>query len=226
MELTMQLQVEEPETELIEFLGYEIPERFSVLFWISHQDYEDPFSVKLHYEIGEEGTPSVVETRISGSNYTLASENSAPDGENRLHSGLYYRGKVFRHHLTWTEKNFKDLFITGLQVAIQRDYKPEELKKGRFIHHSARRLNRQELKSFELQIREELASRRTLSPEFLKGVLRKREKYRLENGSHRGFNQRLADQEAVTIKAVEKWIQKAEKLPARAVKKTTKKKGK
>ena len=219
MELTFQLQVEDPEAELIDFIGYEIPERFSVLFWISPQDFDDPFSVRFFYEIGDEGTPSVVETRISGSNSSLA-------GVIGDHAGFFYQGKVFRHHLAWVEKNFKDLFITGLQIAIQREYRSEELRKGRFLHHSTKKLDRETLKEFELQIREELGSRRKLTPEFLKEVLQKRAQYKKEHSSHRGFNQRLADQEAVTIKAVEKWIQKAEALSLDSIKKPTKKEGK
>lgn len=217
MELTIQLQVEDPATELIDFLGYEIPERFSVLFWISPQDFDDPFTVKFHYEIGDEGTPSVVETRISGSNSALAGAIPPLDGVKSAHSGFYYQGRVFRHHLSWVDKNYKDLFITGLQIAIQREFKLEEF--GRFFTQTVKKLDLPTLRKFEAQLREELGSRRKLTPEFLKEVLKKRERYFSEHGSHRGFNQRLAEQEGVTPKAIEKWIKKAEDLPKKPIRK-------
>ena len=64
--------------------------------------------------------------------------------------------------------------------------------------------------AFEKKIREEVGRSRKLTPEFLKGILEERAKYKSSKGSHYGFNEYLASKEGVGVKAVEKWIAKAE----------------
>ena len=42
MKIVAQVQIEDRQAELIEFLGYEIPDRFSVLMWFSLETFDDP----------------------------------------------------------------------------------------------------------------------------------------------------------------------------------------
>ena len=73
-------------------------------------------------------------------------------------------------------------------------------------------------KDFERQMREELGSKRKLTPEFLKEILEKRDIYREIHGSHLRFNKTLAEEEKVSVKAVEAWVAKAEALFANKAK--------
>ena len=87
------------------------------------------------------------------------------------------------------------------------------MKNNRVINFATKKIDHTSLKAFEKQMREEVGKTRKLTPEFLKGILSEREKYRKVKGSHYGFNNLLADREGVSIKAVEKWVAKAESLP-------------
>lgn len=197
MEYSTAIAVEDPTVKLVNFLGYEIPEKFSVLFWISKQDFGDPFTVKFYYEIGEEGTPSVMEVRVSGQH---------PDN-----FPSHYQGKVFRHQLEWVEENYSSILIGGLQVAIQRRYSLEEWQNGHLsLRKSPKKLDFRTLEDFERQMRKELGSKRKLTPEFYKDILKQRQTYKKKHGSHRGFNEILRKQEGVSVKTVESWVTKAE----------------
>ena len=47
MKYSSAVAVEDPKVKLVDFLGYEIPEKFSVLFWIDREDTGSPFTVKF-----------------------------------------------------------------------------------------------------------------------------------------------------------------------------------
>jgi hypothetical protein len=220
MKILGQVQIEDRQVELIEFLGYEIPDRFNVLMWFSLEDFDDPegksffldppFGVKFYYEIGIEGTPNVVEVRIQGAQNERANESDPLANDFGIYEGVEMRGRVFRHNLGFVEKNFTDILILGLQFVIQKEYKKRDLASGKKIDYITKRVDRGSLLAFEKEIREEVGKSRKLTPEFLKRVLEERARYKKSKGSHYGFNEYLADKEGVGVKAVEKWIAKAE----------------
>jgi len=220
MKILGQVQIEDSQAELVEFLGYEIPDRFSVLMWFSLETFDDPkgksifleppFGVKFYYEIGAEGTPSVVEIRIQGAQNERASEKDLIANDFGIYEGFEIRGRVFRHNLGFVEKNFTDILITGLQFVIQKEYKKRDFTSGEQIEYITKRVDRSSLLAFEKKIREEVGKSRKLTPEFLKRILEERAKYKILRGSHYGFNEYLAGKEVVSVKAVEKWIAKAE----------------
>jgi len=220
MKILGQVQIEDQQAELIDFLGYEIPNRFSVQMWFSLEDFNDPqgksiffdppFGVKFSYEIGAEGTPNVVEVRIQGGQNERADESHPFVNDFGIYEGIEVRGRVFRHNLGFVEKNFTDILITGLQFVIQKEYTKRDLKSGKRIDYITKRINRDFLLAFEKEIREQVGKSRKLTPEFLKGILEERTRYKKSRGSHYGFNACLASKEGVGVKAVEKWIAKAE----------------
>jgi hypothetical protein len=220
MKILGQVQIEDRQAELIEFLGYEIPNRFSVQMWFSLEDFNDPkgksifleppFGVKFSYEIGAEGTPNVVEVRIQGGQNEHADESHPFVNDFGIYEGIEVRGRVFRHNLGFVEKNFTDILITGLQFVIQKEYTKRDLKSGKQIDSITKRINRDSLLAFEKEIRERVGKSRKLTPEFLKRILEDRTRYKNAKGSHYGFNEYLASKENVWVKAVEKWIAKAE----------------
>lgn len=220
MKILGQVQIEDRQAELIEFLGYEIPNRFSVLMWFSLETFDDPegksifvdppFGVKFSYEIGAEGTPNVVEVRIQGGQNERADESNPFANDFGIYEGMEVRGRVFRHNLGFVEKNFTDILITGLQFVIQKEYTKRDLKSGKQIDYITKRINRASLLAFEKEIREQVGKSRKLTPEFLKGILEERARFKESKGSHYGFNELLASKEGVGVKAVEKWIAKAE----------------
>ena len=220
MKILGQVQIEDQQAELIDFLGYEIPNRFSVQMWFSLEDFNDPqgksiffdppFGVKFSYEIGAEGTPNVVEVRIQGGQNERADESHPFVNDFGIYEGIEVRGRVFRHNLGFVEKNFTDILITGLQFVIQKEYTKRDLKSGKRIDYVTKRINRDFLLAFEKEIREQVGKSRKLTPEFLRGILEERTRYKKSRGSHYGFNAYLASKEGVGVKAVEKWIAKAE----------------
>ena len=225
MKILGQVQIEDRQAELIEFLGYEIPDRFSVQMWFSLEDFNDPqgksifldppFGVKFSYEIGAEGTPNVVEVRIQGTQNERASESDPLANDFGIYEGIEIqgfgvRGRVFRHHLGFVEKKFTDILIIGLQFVIQGEYKKRDLTSGKQIEYIMKKVDRPSLLAFEKKIREEVGKSRKLTPEFLKRILEDRTRYKNAKGSHYGFNEYLASKENVGVKAVEKWIAKAE----------------
>jgi hypothetical protein len=225
MKILGQVQIEDRQAELIEFLGYEIPDRFTVRMQFSLETFDDPqrknvfleppFVVKFCYEIGAEGTPSVVEVRIQGTQNERASESDPLANDFGIYEGIEIqgfgiRGRVFRHHLGFVEKKFTDILITGLQFVIQGEYKKQDLRSGKQIEYKIRKVDRPSLLVFEKKIREEVGAIRKLTPEFLNRILKERAKYKSLRGSHYGFNDYLAGKEMVSVKAVEKWIAKAE----------------
>lgn len=220
MKILGQVQIEDRQAELIEFLGYEIPNRFSVQMWFSLETFDDPqgksifseppFGVKFSYEIGVEGTPNVVEVRIQGGQNERADESHPFVNDFGIYEGIEVRGRVFRHNLGFVEKHFTDILITGLQYVIQREYKKRDLSSGKKFDEIFKRVDRASLLAFEKKIREEVGKSRKLTPEFLKGILEERARYKTSKGSHYGFNEYLASKEGVGVKAVEKWIAKAE----------------
>lgn len=220
MKILGQVQIEDRQAELIEFLGYEIPDRFSVLMWFSLETFDDPqgksifltppFGVKFSYEIGLEGTPNVVEVRIQGSQNEREDESNPFVNDFGFYEGIEVRGRVFRHNLGFVEKNYTDILITGLQFVIQKEYKKRDLASGKKIDYITKRIDRASLLAFEKKIREQVGKSRKLTPEFLKGILEERTRYKKSRGSHYGFNAYLASKEGVGVKAVEKWIAKAE----------------
>jgi hypothetical protein len=220
MKIVAQVQIEDRQAELIEFLGYEIPDRFSVLMWFSLETFDDPkgksifleppFGVKFSYEIGVEGTPNVVEVRIQGGQNEREDASNPFVNDFGIYEGIEVRGRVFRHNLGFVEKNFTDILITGLQFVIQREYKVRDLATGKKFDEIVKKVDRASLLAFEKKIREEVGRSRKLTPEFLKGILEERAKYKNSKGSHYGFNAYLASKEGVGLKAVEKWIAKAE----------------
>jgi hypothetical protein len=220
MKILGQVQIEDQQAELIDFLGYEIPNRFSVQMWFSLEDFNDPqgksifleppFGVKFSYEIGAEGTPNVVEVRIQGGQNERADESHPFVNDFGIYEGIEVRGRVFRHNLGFVEKNFTDILITGLQFVIQREYKVRDLATGKKFDEIVKKVDRASLLAFEKKIREEVGRSRKLTPEFLKGILEERTRYKKSRGSHYGFNAYLASKESVGVKAVEKWIAKAE----------------
>lgn len=223
MKILGQVQIEDRQAELIDFLGYEIPNRFSVQMWFSLEDFNDPqgksifleppFGVKFSYEIGAEGTPNVVEVQIQGGQNERADDSSPFANDFGIYEGIEVRGRVFRHNLGFVEKNFTDILITGLQFVIQKEYMKRDLKSGKQIDYITKRIDRASLLAFEKQIREQVGKSRKLTPEFLKGILEERTRYKKAKGSHYGFNEYLASKENVGVKAVEKWIAKAEMTP-------------
>jgi hypothetical protein len=225
MKIVGQVLIEDRQAELIEFLGYEIPDRFTVRMEFSLETFDDPqgknifleppFVVKFCYEIGAEGTPSVVEVRIQGTQNERASEFDPLANDFGIYEGIEIqgfgvRGRVFRHHLGFVEKKFTDILITGLQFVIQGEYKKRDLTSGKQIEYIINKLDRPSLLAFEKKIREEVGKSRKLTPEFLNRILEERAKYKSLRGSHYGFNAYLASKEGVGLKAVEKWIAKAE----------------
>ena len=222
MKILGQVQVEDRNAELIDFLGYEIPDRFSVLMWFSLESFDDPhekvifteapFGVKFYYEIGSEGTPKVIEVRMQGAQTERASVNDRFANDYGIYEGFEIRGRVFRHHFGFVEKNFTNIMISGLQFVIQKNYKKEDLKNGRVINYTTKRIDRESLIAFEREIREEVGKSRKLTPEFLKTILEERSEYKKIKGSHHGFNKHLAEREGLTVKAIEKWIEKAESV--------------
>ena len=225
LRIISQIQIEDRQAELIEFLKYEIPDRFVVLMWFSLQTFDDPkgenyflkipFGVKFSYEIGSEGTPRVVEVRVQGGQNQLASEGDMFANDFGIYEaieiqGFGVRGGVFRHHLGFVEKHFTEILILGLQVAIQQKYTKRDLTSGKIIDYTIKQVDRISLLAFEKQIREEFAKSRKLTAEFLKSILKQRSQYKNSKGSHYGFNEYLASKEGVTVKAIEKWIAKAE----------------
>ena len=202
MELPTKVDIEGLSVELVNFLGNEIPEKFSVLFWISPEDFEDPWTVKFFYEIGAEGTPTVMETRLSGFG-------------GLGHFPYYQRGRVFRHHFGWIEKNYTELFITGLQIVSQIKYTPEKLGSGHIYRKSLKKVEPMTNKKFEVQVRGILKKSRTRTPEFYAEVARKRALYMEEHGSHYGFNKKLAEAEGVSTKMVEKWVETIDSFPVK-----------
>lgn len=225
MKILGQVQIEDEQAKLIEFLGYEIPDRFTVRMQFSLETFDDPqrkniflvppFVVKFCYEIGDEGTPSVVEVRIQGTQNERASESDLLANDFGIYEGIEIqgfgvRGRVFRHHLGFVEKKFTDILITGLQFVIQGEYKKRDLTSGKQIEYIIKKVDRPSLLAFEKKIREEVGKSRKLTPEFLKRVLEERARYKNSKGSHYGFNEYLASKEGVKVKAVEKWIAKAE----------------
>jgi hypothetical protein len=171
---------------------------------------EPPFGVKFSYEIGAEGTPNVVEVRIQGGQNERADESNPFVNDFGIYEGIEVRGRVFRHNLGFVEKNYTDILITGLQFVIQKEYKKRDLKSGKEIDYITKRIDRASLLAFEKKIRDQVGKSRKLTPEFLKGILEERLKYKNSKGSHYGFNAYLASKEGVGVKAVEKWIAKAE----------------
>ena len=220
MKILGQVQIEDQQAELIEFLGYEIPNRFSVLMWFSLETFDDPqgksiftdppFGVKFSYEIGSEGTPNVVEVRIQGAQNQRADEANPFANDFGIYEGIEVRGRVFRHNLGFVEKNFADILITGLQFVIQKEYTKRDLTNGKTIDYITKKIERASLVAFEKEMREQVGKSRNLTPEFLNWVLEERAKYKIAKGSHYGFNEYLASKEFVGVKAVEKWIAKAE----------------
>jgi hypothetical protein len=220
MKILGQVQIEDREAELIEFMGYEIPNHFSVLMWFSLETFNDPkgknifleapFGVKFSYEIGSEGTPNVVEVRIQGGQSEREDESNPFVNDFGIYEGIEFRGRVFRHNLGFVEKNFTDILITGLQFVIQKEYKKRDFTSGKQIEYITKRIDRSSLLAFEKKIREEVGKTRKLTPEFLNRILKERAKYKSLRGSHYGFNEYLAGKELVSVKAVEKWIAKAE----------------
>lgn len=202
MEYNSAIFIEDPLVEFVDFLGYLIPQRFSVLFWIAIEDYEDLFTVNLKYEIAAQGTPKVTEVRVSGTH---------PDNFPN-----HYEGNVLRNQLSWVDKNYRALLIGGLQVATQYKYRLEKWENGHVaIGKSRKKIDLADLKDFELELREKLGKTQKLTPEFLKEILDQRSKYKTIHGSHRGFNQKLAEQEGVKVKTVEAWVAKAESHPVK-----------
>jgi hypothetical protein len=220
MKILGQVQIEDRQAELIDFLGYEIPDRFSVLMWFSLETFDDPqgksffleppFGVKFSYEIGAEGTPNVVEVRIQGGQNERANKSQPFANDFGIYEGIEVRGRVFRHNLGFVEKNFTDILITGLQFVIQKKYEKRDLTSGKEIAYITKRIDRASLLTFEKKIREQVGKSRKLTPEFLKGILEERTRYKNARGSHYGFNEYLASKEGVVVKAVEKWFSKAE----------------
>lgn len=220
MKILGHVQIKDRQAELIEFLGYEIPNYFSVLMWFSLETFDDrqgkniffepPFGVKFYYEIGQEGTPSVVEVRIQGAQNERANKSDPLANDFGIYEGIEMRGRVFRHNLGFVEKNFTDILITGLQIAIQKKYTKRDLTSGKTIDYITEKLDRADLVAFEREIRERVGKSRKLTPEFLKGILKERTKWKNLKSSHYGFNEYLASKEGVGVKAVEKWIAKAE----------------
>ena len=204
MEYRYALSVENSNVEFVDFLGYQIPKEFTVLFWIADQDYEDLFTVKLKYEIQEEGTPQVLEVLVSG-----------PHPEN---FPSYVKGRVFRKQLAWVDKNFQNLKIGGLQVAVSYQYRLEQWENGHLaIGKYQVKIDLTKLQEFELEMREKLRKSRKITPEFKKELLQKRATYKSLHGSHRGFNQQLAEIEGVEVGTVESWVTKAQ---SQTIKKT------
>ena len=66
-------------------------------------------------------------------------------------------------------------------------------------------------------MREKLRKSRKITPEFKKELLQKRATYKSLHGSHRGFNQQLAEIEGVEVGTVESWVTKAQ---SQTIKKT------
>jgi hypothetical protein len=222
MKILGQVLIEDTSAELTEFLDYEIPNRFSVLMWFSLETLDDPkgktiffekpFTVKFTYEIGDQGTPKVVGVFVSGEQSEYAPKGDPFANDLGIYEGVMFHGRVFRQHLGFVENNFTEIMITGLQIAIQREYSVRELKGGRRFEYVSKRIDRDSLKLFEKQIREAVGGSRKLTPEFLTGLLEERARFKNEEGSHYGFNNFIASREMVSVKAVEKWVSKAEKL--------------
>lgn len=238
MKILSQVQIEDRQAELVDFLGYEIPDRFTVRMEFSLEVFDDPegksiflevpFMVKFNYEIGTEGTPRVVEVRIQGGQSERMSGGDPLANEYGIYEAIEIQGfgirdRVFRHHLGFVEKHFTEILILGLQVVIQQKYTQRDLANGKIIDYTIKRLDHISLLAFEKEIREKLGKSRKLTPEFLKKILEERRRYKSSKGSHYGFNDYLASKEGVTVKAVEKWIAKAESsLETSRLKKATK----
>jgi hypothetical protein len=193
-------------------MGYQIPKKFKILFLIEDEDSKiRNWSLELIIEIGELGTPKVLEVTPRG----LSDQDEIwLDG-----SGKYLfrepHDSVTPRQLEILQMNYRRFVVCALQVAIQsHTYEGDGIDHKWTFMGKSRDVPRQDLISFGKEMAN-LTSRTRLTNEFLKQV--EREHLELKKAAKdRKFkgNEILAQKYLVEVKTIESWLAKAKKVSA------------
>ena len=198
--------------EPVELMGYQIPRKFKILFLIEDEDSKvRNWSLELKIEIGELGTPKVLEVTPRG----LSDQDEIwIDG-----SGEYLfrepHDSVTPRQLEILQMNYRRFLVCALQVAIQtHTYQGDGINHKWTLMGKSRDVARQDLVSFGKEMTN-LTSRTRLTNEFLKQIEREHSELKeLSKGRRFKGNEILAERYFVQVKTIESWLVKAKKVSA------------
>lgn len=206
--------------------GYELPKQFKAFFMVQDQDQRSVrnWSVEILIDIGDEGTPTILEMIPRGLTY-----------QNQLWldgSGNYiYReehGSVLPVHLEILQKHYRRFLKLALEIAIQvHVYKGSGKAHSWTILTKNRDIPIKDLSSFGKEV-VNTSSKRRLTKEFLSKILKEHEQERKRaekvGGKFKG-NSNLANKYLVEVKTIESWVARAKKVSAKSAGSKTKGKG-
>jgi len=206
--------------------GYELPKQFKAFFMVQDQDQRSVrnWSVELFIEIGDEGTPTILEIIPRGLTYQ---DQLWTDG-----SGNYIykeeHSSVLPAHLEILQKHYRRFLKLALEVAVQiHVYKGNGKTHTWTILTKNREIPIKDLSSFGKEIVNTSAKRR-LTKEFLLNILKEHEQERKRaekvGGKFKG-NSNLANKYLVEVKTIESWVAKAKKVSAKSAGSKTKGRG-
>ena len=198
--------------EPIELMSYQIPKKFKISFLIEDEDSKvRNWSLELIIEIGELGTPKVLEVTPRG----LSDQDEIwLDG-----SGEYLfrepHDSVTPRQLQILQMNYRRFVVCALQVAIQtHTYQGDGINHKWTLMGKSRDVARQDLVSFGKEMTN-LTSRTRLTNEFLKQIEREHSDLKIKsNGRRFRGNEELAQKYLVEVKTIESWLAKAKKVSA------------
>ena len=198
--------------EPVELMSYQIPRKFKISFLIEDEDSKvRNWSLELIIEIGELGTPKVLEVTPRG----LSDQDEIwLDG-----SGEYLfrepHDSVTPRQLEILQMNYRRFVVCALQVAIQtHTYQGDGINHKWTLMGKSRDIPRQDLVSFGKEMTN-LTSRTRLTNEFLKQIEREHlELKKAAKGRKFRGNEILAQKYLVEVKTIESWLAKAKKVSA------------
>jgi hypothetical protein len=198
------------DSEPVEVSGYQMPRKFKTTFLIEDEDSKiRTWSLELIVEIGELGTPKILEVTPRG----LSDQDEIwLDG-----SGEYLfkepHDSVTPRQLEILQMNYRRFVVCALQVAIQsHTYEGDGINHKWTFMGKSRDVPRQDLISFGKEMAN-LTSRTRLTNEFLKQVEREHlELKKAAKGRKFRGNEILAQNYLVEVKTIESWLAKAKKI--------------
>ena len=196
--------------EPAEVSGYQIPRKFKALFLIEDEDSKiRTWSLELVIEIGELGTPKILEVTPRG----LSDQDEIwLDG-----SGEYLfrepHDSITPRQLEILQMNYRRFVVCALQVAIQtHTYQGDGVNHKWTVMGKSRDIARQDLISFGKEMAN-LTSRTRLTNEFLKQIEREHSELKMKSKGRRfKGNEFLAQKYLVEVKTIESWLVKAKKV--------------
>ena len=201
-----------------EVMGYVIPKQFRAFFMVQeNKESLRNWSVEFLIEIGDEGTPKVLEVIPRG----LCNQDQLWIQDERYFFKKEH-DSVTPRQLEILQKHYRRFVVASLQIAIQvHTYKGDGTSHSWTVLSKTRNIPTQTLIAFA----NEMVNRtvKTLTPEFLKKIEREHleETRRVKlTGEKLKVNKNLSDKYLVSVKTIESWLVKAKEISVKETGKT------